>query len=415
MRRHGGRRTVKTRRRRTIKPKARTAPSGTGFTEKDLFHLSRRRDELRLILETALDAVVIMKSDGIVADWNDRAMSVFGWSLDEAVGRIMADLIIPERYREAHRKGLRRYLESGKGEVIGRRIEVSGLRKNGEEFPVELSISPIQDGESILFIGCLRDITEHNALRLARLELARVMRTMAMGETAASIAHEITQPLAAITANGNAALRWLEHTTPNLDEARAALKGIVADSYRTSEVIKGIRSLFKMDVQAKAPQDINDLIREVLALVHGEVENHRVSVRAELFDGLPHISANHVLLRQVIMNLVMNAVDAMSTVLNRPRVLGVKTGLHESNYLLITVEDSGIGINPRNVNRIFEPFFTTKSHGMGIGLSICRSIIENHDGRLSVSPGQPYGSIFQVLLPTSSLVRDGPEAPLATQ
>ena len=415
MRRHGGGRTVNTRRRRTIKPKARTAPSGTADTGKDLFHLSRRRDGLRLILETALDAVVIIKSDGIVADWNDRAMSVFGWSPDEAVGRIMADLIIPERYREAHRKGLRRYLESGKGEVIGRRIEVSGLRKNGEEFPVELSISPIQDGESILFIGCLRDITEHNALRLARLELARVMRRMAMGETAASIAHEITQPLAAITANGNAALRWLEHTTPNLDEARAALKGIVADSYRTGEVIKGIRSLFKMDVQAKAPQDINDLIREVLALVHGEVENHRVSVRAELFDGLPHISANHVLLRQVIVNLVMNAVDAMSTVLNRPRVLGVKTGLHESNYLLISVEDSGIGINPRNINRIFEPFFTTKSHGMGIGLSICRSIIENHDGRLSVSPGQPYGSIFQVLLPTSPSVRDGPEAPLATQ
>src|SRR5215467_8358470 len=415
MRRHGGGRTVKIRRRRTIKPKARAAPSRTTNTGKDLFHLSRQRDGLRLILETALDAVVIIKSDGIVADWNDRAMSVFGWSSDEAVGRIMADLIIPERYREAHRKGLRRYLESGKGEVIGRRIEVSGLRKNGEEFPVELSISPIQDGESLLFIGCLRDITEHNALRLARLELARVMRRMAMGETAASIAHEITQPLAAITANGNAALRWLEHTTPNLDEARAALKGIVADSYWTSEVIKGIRSLFKMDVQAKAPQDINDLIREVLALVHGEVENHRVSVRAELFDGLPHILANHVLLRQVIMNLIVNAVDAMSTVLNRPRVLGVKTGLHEPNYLLISVEDSGIGINPRNINRIFEPFFTTKSHGMGIGLSICRSIIENHDGRLSVSPGQPYGSIFQVLLPTSSLVRDGPEAPLVTQ
>src|SRR5215475_9080080 len=360
----------------TRRPKARKAPSRSANAGKDLFHLSRQRDGLRLILETALDAVVIMKSDGIVADWNDRAMSLFGWSPDEAVGRIMADLIIPERYREAHRKGLRRYLESGKGDVIGRRIEVSGLRKNGEEFPVELSISPIQDGESILFIGCLRDITEHNALRLARLELARVMRRMAMGETAACIAHEITQPLAAITANGNAALRWLEHTTPNLDEARAALKGIVADSYRT-----------------------------------GEVENHRVSVRAELFDGLPHISANHVLLRQVIVNLVMNAVDAMSTVLNRPRVLGVKTGLHESNYLLISVEDSGIGINPRNINRIFEPFFTTKSHGMGIGLSICRSIIENHDGRLSVSPGQPYGSIFQVLLPTSPSVRDGPEAP----
>ena len=399
MRRHGGGRTVKIRRRRAIKPKARAAPRGTTNTGKHLFHLSRQRDGLRLILETALDAVVIMKSDGIVADWNDRAMSLFGWSPDEAVGRNMADLIIPERYREAHRKGLRRYLESGKGEVIGRRIEVSGLRKNGEEFPVELSISPIQDGESILFIGCLRDITEHNALRLARLELARVMRRMAMGETAASIAHEITQPLAAITANGNAALRWLEHTTPNLDEARAALKGIVADSHRTGEVINSIRSLFKMDVQAKARQDVNELIREVLVLVRGEVENHRVSVRTELFDRLPQIPANQALLRQVIVNLIMNAVDAMSTVVNRPRVLGVRTGLHKSNYLLISVEDSGIGIDPRNINRIFEPFFTTKSHGMGIGLSICRSIIENHGGDLSVSPAQPQGSVFRVILP----------------
>jgi PAS domain S-box-containing protein len=360
---------------------------------------------VRLILETALDAVVIMKSDGIVADWNDRAMSVFGWSRDEAVGRIMADLVIPERYREAHRKGLRRYLESGKGEVIGRRIEVSGLRKNGEEFPVELSISPIQDGESILFIGCLRDIAERNALRLARLELARVMGRMAMSETAASIAHEITQPLAAITANGNAALRWLERTTPNLDEARAALKGIVADTHRTSEVINSIRSLFKMDVQAKAPQDVNELIREVLALVRSEVENHRVSVRTELFDGLPKIPANHVLLRQVIVNLIMNAVDAMSAVVNRPRVLGVKTEVDESNYLLIAVEDSGIGIDPRNIDRIFESFFTTKSHGMGVGLSICRSIIENHGGHVGV----PWSALWIGLSGIFADQRTGPK------
>src|SRR5215471_3895140 len=146
-----------------------------------------RRDELRPTLDTALDAVVVMKSDGVVADWNDRSVGVFGWSRDEAVGRVMADLIIPERYREAHRKGLRRYLESGKGEVVGRRIEVSGLRKNGEEFPVELSISPIQDRDENLFIGFLRDITESHALRLARAELGRATRRMAMGEMAASI------------------------------------------------------------------------------------------------------------------------------------------------------------------------------------------------------------------------------------
>src|SRR6516164_7258902 len=144
-------------------------------------------DALRLVLETALDAVVVMGSDGVVADWNDRAAAVFGWSRDEAVGRTMADLIIPERYREAHCTGLRRYLETGMGSVLGTRIEVAGLRKNGKEFPVELSISTVQDGKSVLFVGCLRDITERNALRLARGEVSRVSQRMALGEMAASI------------------------------------------------------------------------------------------------------------------------------------------------------------------------------------------------------------------------------------
>jgi PAS domain S-box-containing protein len=372
----------------------------TANPEWNLPRLSAPRDGLRLILETALDAVVVMKSDGVVAEWNDRAADAFGWSRDETVGRIMADLIIPERYREAHRNGIRRYLESGKGEVLGRRFELSGLRKNGEEFPVELSISPIQNDESILFVGCLRDITERNALRLARLELARVMQIMAMGEMAASIAHEINQPLAAIVANGNAGLRLLTSATPDLEEARAALRCIVNDSHRASEVIGGIRLMYKKDDHAKAPQDINELIREVLTLVRGEVEHQRISVRMELFGKLPQVLGNQVQLRQVFVNLIMNAVDAMSTVVGRPRILRLKTQVHEFNNLLITVEDSGMGIDPKNIDRIFDAFFTTKPHGMGMGLSICRSMIESHDGRLSVSVGQPHGSIFQVLLPT---------------
>ena len=356
---------------------------------------------LRLVLETTLDSVIVMKSDGIVVDWNDRAVSIFGWSREEAVGRPLAELVIPERYREAHKKGLRRYLESRKGEVIGRRIEVSGLRRNGDEFPVELSISPIQDVEGILFVGCLRDLSERNALRLAQLELGRVMRSMAMGEMAASIAHEINQPLTAIASNGNAALRWLRGARPNLDEARAALKKIVADSLRTGEVITGIRSMFKKDSQIKTPLDVNELIREVLTLLRGEIEDQQVSVRAELFDGLPQIPANQVQLRQVIVNLITNAVDAMSTVSDRSRVLSVKTEVHESKNLLINVEDSGIGIDPQNIDRIFAPYFTTKSNGMGMGLSICQSIIESHGGRLSVSVDRPHGSIFQVFLPVA--------------
>jgi PAS domain S-box-containing protein len=361
---------------------------------------SRHGDGLRLILETTLDAVVVLNADGVVADWNDCAVGVFGWSREEAIGRTLAELIIPERYRDAHRNGLRRYLETGQGDVLGRRIEVSGLRKNGEEFPVELSISPLQDGESVLFVGCLRDITERNALHLARVELARVTQMMAMGEMAASIAHEINQPLAAMVANANAGLRWIAPATPDLDEARAALKRVVSEGLRASEVIRGIRSMFKKDDRANAPQDVNQLVREVLTLVRGEVENQCVSVHTELFDELPQIPANRVQLQQVILNLTRNAVDAMSAVVNRARILRVKTEIHELDHLLIAVEDSGTGIDPQNIDRIFDAFYTTKSHGMGMGLSICRSIVESHGGRLSVSRGQPHGSIFHVLLPT---------------
>jgi PAS domain S-box-containing protein len=366
-------------------------------------YLYPRRDELRPILETALDAVVVMKSDGIVADWNDRAAAVFGWSREEAVGRVMADLVIPERYREAHRKGLRRYLESGKGEVVGRRIEVSGLRKNGEEFLVELSISPIQDRENILFIGFLRDITELQALRLARAELGRAMRRMAMGEMAASIAHEIKQPLAAISANGNAGLRWLTRATPDIERACDVLKRIVSDTQHASEVIDGIRSMFKNEGQAKTMQDVNELIREALTLVRTEVENQHVSICTELSAELPQVPANQIQLRQVMVNLITNAVDAMSAVTNRARVLRIKTEEHKLDGVLITVEDSGVGIEPQNLDRIFDTFFTTKSQGMGMGLSICRSIVESHEGHPSVAAAQPHGSIFHVSLPTGTI------------
>ena len=357
------------------------------------------QDALRLVLETALDAVVVMKSDGVVADWNDRAVDVFGWSRNEAVGRTMADLIIPERYREAHRNGLQRYLETGMGSVLGTRIEVAGLRKNGEEFPVELSISPIRDGKSILFVGCLRDITERNALRLARGEVSRVTQRMAIGEMAAAIVREINQPSAAVAANANEALRLLRGSVPDLDQARAALKRIVNDSRHVNEVIDNIRLMFNTDRPTKGPLDVNELIREVITLVHDEIENQRVSVRTELAKELPRVPANLVQLRQVIMNLVMNAVDAMHAVADRQRVLRIKTEIYERSHLIITVEDSGTGIDPKSLDSIFEPFFTTKSDRMGMGLAICWSIIANHGGRMAVALGQPHGSIFQVFLP----------------
>lgn len=183
-------------------------------------------DALRLVLETALDAVVVMGDDGIVAGWNVRAVHMFGWTREEAIGRAMADLIIPERYHAAHRNGLQRYLKSGQARVLGQRIEVSGMRKNGEEFPLELSIAPIR-GARLSFVGFLRDLTERNTLRDARAEVARMSQRMAMGEMAASIVHEINQPLAAVAANADAGQRWLARERPDIEEARAAFKRIL--------------------------------------------------------------------------------------------------------------------------------------------------------------------------------------------
>jgi C4-dicarboxylate-specific signal transduction histidine kinase len=224
----------------------------------------------------------------------------------------MADLIIPERYRTAHKNGLKRYLSGGEATVLGRRLEVSGIRKNGEEFPIELAIAPIR-GNGLLFVGFVRDLTERNALRNARSEVARMTQRMAMGQMAASIVHEINQPLAAVAANADAGQRWLSRETPDIEEARAAFKRIVGDSHRASAIIDEIRLMFRHDGMTMTALDINALIREVFSLLRGDLENHRITIDMNLPDGLPQVSANVVQLRQVMVNLITNAADAMSS------------------------------------------------------------------------------------------------------
>jgi C4-dicarboxylate-specific signal transduction histidine kinase len=246
-----------------------------------------------------------------------------------------------------------------------------------------------------------------DALRLARVELARIMQMTAASQVAASIAHEVNQPLVAIVASGNAAMRWLASAPPDLDKARAALKRVVDSGHHASDVIGGIKSMFKKDGQVKATLDVNQLIHEVFELLEGEIRSQQVSIRSELGEELPPVLANRVQLQQVLVNLIINAIEAMSTAENRVRSLRVKTEMQESDYLLIMVEDSGTGIDAENIDRIFDAFYTTKAHGTGMGLSICRSIVESHGGRLLVSPAQPHGSIFRVSLPISCVDADG--------
>jgi signal transduction histidine kinase len=232
-----------------------------------------------------------------------------------------------------------------------------------------------------------------------RAEFARVARLTAMGEMAASIAHEVNQPLAAIVASGNAGLRWLTTETPDLGKVQTSLQRVVRDGLRASEVVASVRAMFKREAQDRDPLKVDDLIAEVLAHLQGELQGAQIAVQVEVQRQLPSIRADRVQLQQVLVNLIANGIDAMRSVGDGPRRLRVEARVVEADGVLVAVADSGPGIDPRLADRIFEPFVTGKSSGMGLGLSICRSIVEAHGGRLWVSPASPRGTVFQFLLP----------------
>jgi C4-dicarboxylate-specific signal transduction histidine kinase len=220
-----------------------------------------------------------------------------------------------------------------------------------------------------------------------------------MGEFAASIAHEINQPLAAIVAHGQAARRWLNRDVPDLQEANKAITSAVNAANRTSEVMARIRALLRNDKPEYAAIDINSVIRDVLTLTNSTLQARTVLVRTRLPADLPQVLGDRIGLQQVIMNLITNGTDAMSSITDRPRILRIESQVESSDSILVAVEDAGTGFDPGIADRIFDRLFTTKPNGMGLGLSICRSIIEAHGGRLWASPGSPYGAVFQFTMP----------------
>src|SRR5215813_12262560 len=234
---------------------------------------------------------------------------------------------------------------------------------------------------------------------MGQAEIARVSRLATMGAMVASIAHEIRQPLAAVVANSHAGTRWLEKEQPNLSEARAALKSIGEDGHRANEVITSISAMFKKNANRRVPVDLNELVNDVLNLSRGELRSRKIALSTNLAADLPRVSGDPVQLREVLLNLTMNAAEAMN--LTDSRVLVIASML-EADGVKITVEDSGIGIDAKHAERIFEAFFTTKTTGMGMGLAICRSIIASHDGRLWATPGNSRGTVFHVALPVGA-------------
>jgi signal transduction histidine kinase len=288
------------------------------------------------------------------------------------------------------------------------------LMPDGSVKHVKVLAHPAADVEhNVEYIGVLMDITAakqaEEAMQELQASLAHVTRVTALGELTASIAHEVNQPLAAIVTYGDAGRRWLDREVPKLDEVRRAVERMIDCAKLAGEVIARLRALSRKTAPEMVRLDINEVINEVLSLIRREISNHQVSARLDLVASLPPIFGDRVQLQQVILNLLVNGIQAMALVSDRPRELLIRSRANNAEQILVEVGDSGIGIDPQHAGQLFNAFFTTKADGMGMGLSICRSIIEAHGGRIWASPNAGPGTIFQFTLPARRVDAVQPE------
>jgi PAS domain S-box-containing protein len=352
--------------------------------------------ELRATIDTIPALVTRASPDGTVdfvnARWAEQGFSEHDMQSLSALGH-PDDLAETAELRS-------RSLATGEPYEIEARLR----RANGEYRWYLIRAVALRDdaGEVVKRYSTATDIEDRkraeDALHKTQADLAHVTRVTTLGELAASIAHEVNQPLAAVVTNGEVGLRWLDRGVPNLAEVRDALKGVISSGRRASEIIERLRALSRKTEPQRVAFDINDAISEVIPLVQHQMLNHRVSLRLELMSTQPAVLGDRVQLQQVIINLIVNGMEAMETVTDRPRELVVRSQLDDSGQVLVAVEDSGVGIEPENAKQLFNPFFTTKPSGMGMGLSICRSIIEDHGGNLWASPNTGPGATFQFAL-----------------
>lgn len=282
--------------------------------------------------------------------------------------------------------------------------------RDGSPLYIRTSGRPHYDtnGEFLGYRGTATDITAtiradqaERDLHAAQVELTHITRVTSLGELTASISHEINQPLGAIVSNAGACLGWLDRNPPNLEAARRSMEWIIDDSNRATEVVRRVKALAKKAEVEMVPLDLNEAVSEVMAIVKREFISHETALRMELAPTLPKIVGDRVQLQQVIINLVTNGIEAMTAITDRPRELVIRSGQNEENWAFLAVTDCGVGISDEHADMIFNPFFSTKSGGMGMGLSICRTIVEAHGGRLSASRNPGLGATFQVALPPS--------------
>jgi PAS domain S-box-containing protein len=385
-----------------------------------LYHdLEAREAKIRRLVDANIMGIFIWNLQGQIIEANEALLRMVGYSrTDLSSGRVRWTDLTPAEWRDHDKNAVAQLVATGTFQPYKKEY----FRNDGSRVPVLIG-GAIFEGSANEGVAFVLDLTEQKqaeeALQKAHAELAHVTRILTVGELTASIAHEINQPLAAIVTNGNAGLRWLNADSPNLQETSEAIRRIVRDGKRAGEIVSRVQALFKKAPAVQEPLDINEVIQEVLTLTQTEINRYRVSLRAQLASDLPLVLGDRIQLQQVILNLVLNAVQAMSGVNEGPRQLDVisetmlvsRSGSETKNNqpndfadanatgLLITVRDSGPGLDPQNIDRLFDAFYTTKSQGLGIGLAISRSIIEAHAGRLWAGPNSPRGAVFQFTLP----------------
>ena len=370
-------------------------------TNNDITESKRAAEALQRqanLLEQTHDAIFVWEFPRSIIYWNRGAEQLYGFSREDAIGRLSHELLHTEH--PSSTPVFESILERERG-WSGELIQTT---RDGRKIIVESRQVLIREADDRrLVLETNRDITERKraeeAMHNAQAELAHVTRVATLGEMTASIAHEVNQPLAAVVTNANACLRWLAHQPPDLAEARQAVGRIIKEGNRASDVIGRIRALVKKAPPRKDWVDINEIILDVIALSRSELHRNRVSFKPQLSNDLPLVLADRIQLQQVVLNLIMNGLEAMTELVDRSPELQVASARQESGGVLVSVRDSGKGLAPESLEHLFDAFYTTKPDGMGMGLAICRSIIEAHGGKLWASPNSPRGAVFQFTLP----------------
>jgi len=355
----------------------------------------------RAVVEAVPSAILLVDDRGTIALANAQAESLFGHSRAELV-TLPIDRLVPERSRGAH-AGLRSlYAADPQTRAMGAGRELFACRKDGSEFPVEVALSPMATDEGLFVLASVVDISNRRRLEQAtarqRDELAHLSRVAMLGELSGSLAHELNQPLTAILSNAQAAQRFLAQTPPRVDQLAEILSDIVKSDHRARSVIQRLRAMLRKEPAQHQALDINDVVEESLRLMRSDLLNRDVVVSAELADALPAVSGERNQLQQVLLNFMMNGCDAMYAQ-QTDRRLFVRTELNALGRIEISVADRGAGIHAGDLERIFEPFVTTRPQGLGLGLAICRSIVEAHGGRLWASNNADAGATLHCELP----------------